>query len=156
MDVSTILSVLYFKFIIFHRFTRSCKSIASFERVVMVNERREIHYALDSKICEHSGSNEMDTHVDIYCLGKNFIPLYHTGEMCNVHAFSPEHVPDKDVRIDGGATLWFDHDFGSGYILVVHQALMFTDTLVNTLLNPNQIRKHGHSLCDALGINTVP
>ena len=70
----------------------------------MVNERREIHYASDSKIYVHSGSNEMDTHADTCCLGKKFIPLYHTGEMCNVHAISPEHVPVKDVKIGGGDT----------------------------------------------------
>ena len=36
--------------------------------------------------------NEMDYHADTCCLGKNFIPLYYTGKVCNVHAYSDIEV----------------------------------------------------------------
>jgi hypothetical protein len=90
----------------------------------------------------------MDTHTDMRCLGKNFVPLYYTGEVCNVHAYSDELDPIKDVQIGAGATHWTDPSSGSSYILEIHQALMFTESLEHSLINPNQIRLVGHNLCD--------
>ena len=55
-----------------------------------------------------------------------------------MHAFSPDHIPVKD----------FDPETGSGYILILYQVLMFTDRLEHTLISPNQVRTHGHSLCN--------
>ena len=46
--------------------------------------------------------NEMDSNADTCCLGKNFIPLYYTGEVCNVHAYSDTIAPIKDVQIGVG------------------------------------------------------
>jgi len=142
---------------------RGCMSIASFERTVMANTRREVHYASDQGMKTHFSTCELDSHTDTCCLGKNFIPLYYTdGEVCDVHAFSPNHTPISNLKIGGGATLWFDPETGADYILVVNQALMFTATLDHTLLNPNQIWMDGHSLCDdpwgqhrSLGIKTT-
>ena len=86
---------------------------------------------------------------DTCCLGRNFAPLYYTGQTCNVHGFTPQREPVENIsRIGGGATLWFDKNGGQGYIIVMHQALMFVDQLDHTLLNPDQIRHEGHSLCD--------
>ena len=82
-----ILMLLCYGLISCNTCSRTSKSISSLERVVMVSERREIYYVSDSVINQYSGSNEMDSHTDTCCLGKNFIPLYYTGEVCNVHAF---------------------------------------------------------------------
>ena len=45
--------------------------------------------------------------------------------------------PIKDIPIGTGATLWTYPATGANYILELHQALMFTDTLEHSLLNPN-------------------
>jgi hypothetical protein len=65
--------------------------------------------------------------------------MYYTGEVRNVHAYSDELDAINDVQIRAGATLWTDPSSGSTYILEIHQALMFTDSLEHSLLNPNQI-----------------
>ena len=52
--------------------------------------------------------NEMDSHANTFCLGKNFIPLYYTGEVCNVHAYSDTIATIKDVQIGAGVTVWTD------------------------------------------------
>ena len=92
----------------------------------------------------------MDSHADKCCLGKNFIPLYYTGKVCNVHAYSDTIALIKDVQIGAGATVWTDQINCAEYILEIYHALMFTETLKHCLLNPNQIRYDGHSLCDYL------
>jgi hypothetical protein len=110
--------------------------------------KRQIHYTDKTSVQEHVSSNEMDTHANTCCLGKNFVPLYYTGEVCNVHAYSDELDAIKDVPIGAGATLWTNPKSGNHYILEFHQALMFTDSLAHSLINPNHIRYDGHSLCD--------
>ena len=92
--------------------------------------------------------NEMDSHAYTFCLGNNFIDLYYTGKVCNVHAYYNTIAPIKDVQIGVGETVWTDQLNGAECILEIHQALMITETLKNSLLNPNQIRYDGHSLCD--------
>ena len=82
------------------------------------------------------------------CLGKNFIPPYYTGEVCNVYAYSDTIAPIKYVQIGTGATVWTYQLNGADYILEIHQALMFTETLKHSLLNQNQIRYDRHSLCN--------
>jgi hypothetical protein len=110
--------------------------------------KRKIHYAGKHDVAAHQSSNEMDSHADTCCLGKNFVPLYYRGEVCNVHAYSDELEAIKDVQIGAGATFWTDPNTGARHILEIHQAMMFTDSLELSLLNPNQIRYEGHSLCD--------
>ena len=92
--------------------------------------------------------NEMDSHADTCCLRKNLTPLYYTGEVCNVHTYSDTIAPIKDVQIGAGATLCTDQLNGADYILEVHQALIFTETLKHYLINPKQIIYDRHSLCD--------
>lgn len=127
---------------------RSCLSIASVRRKVSATNQERVVMTSDTNIRHYSGTCELDSHADTCVLGKNFVPLYYTGEVCDVHAFSPDHTPVSNVRIGGGATLWFDPTNGAGYIIVINQALMFTDSLEHSLLNPNQIRLNGHSLCE--------
>jgi hypothetical protein len=109
---------------------------------------RKIHYAGKHDVTAHQSSNEMDSHAGTCCLGKNFVPLYYTVEVCNVHAYSDKLEAIKDVQIGAGVTLLTDPNTGAWYILEIHQALMFTDLLEHSLFNPNQIGYKGHSLCD--------
>jgi hypothetical protein len=128
--------------------SRYIRSIHSGTRREILSMKRRIHYAGKHDVAAHQSSNELDSHANTCCLGKNFVPLYYTGEVCNVHAYSDELEAIKDVQIGTGATLWTDSNTGSRYILESHQALMFTDLLEHSLLNPNQIRYEGHSLCN--------
>ena len=81
--------------------------------------------------------NEMDSHADTCCLGKNFIPVYYNVRVCTVHAYSTTIAPIKDVHIGAEATVWTDQLNGAEYILEVYQAIMFTETLKHYILNPN-------------------
>ena len=110
--------------------------------------KRKIAYLSNTVIAANIALNEMDSHADTCCLGKNLTPLYYTGEVCNVHAYSDTIAPIKDVQIGEGATVLTDKLNGAEYILDIHQALMFTETLKHSLLNPNQIRYDRHSLCN--------
>ena len=110
--------------------------------------KHKIAYSSNTVTVSSIALNEMDSHANTCCLGGNFIPLYCTGEVCNVHDYSDTIAPIKDVQIGVGATVWTDQINGAEYILEIHYALMFTETLKNSLLNPNQIRYDGHSLCD--------
>jgi hypothetical protein len=91
----------------------------------------------------------MDTHADTCCLDNFFVPLLNTGEeMYKVHAYSDAMDPIKDIPIGTSATLWTNSATGASYIIKLHEALMFTNTLKHSLLNPNQIQQDGHSICD--------
>jgi hypothetical protein len=127
---------------------RYIRSIHSGRRREIGSTKRKIYYTSQASTSEHVSTNEMDTHADTCCLGKNFVPLYYTGEVCNVHAYSDELDAIKDVQIGAGATHWTDPSSGFSYILEIHQALMFTESLEHSLINQNQIRFDGHSLCD--------
>ena len=98
--------------------------------------------------------NKIDSHADTCCLGKNFILLYYTGEVCNVHAYSDTIASIKDVYIGAGTTVWTEQLNGAEYILEVHQSLLFTETLKHSLLKPNQIRYT--TSATTLGIITAP
>ena len=110
--------------------------------------KRKISYSSNTVTVANIALNEMDSHVDTCWLGKNFIPLYYNGEVCNVHAYSDTIAPIKDVQIGAGATVWTDQLDGAEYILEIHQAIMYIETLKHPLLNPNQIIYEDHSLCN--------
>jgi hypothetical protein len=76
------------------------------------------------------------------------MPVYFTGELCEVSPFSSEYTTMADVPVASAATAWDDPDTGQTTILVFHQGLWFGDKLENSLINPNQCRMHGIELCD--------
>ena len=94
------------------------------------------------------GSCEIDNHADTCCLGSNFIPLYFTGETCDVTPYSDEYEPAKDIPICTGATAYRNMETGAVTVLIVHQALWFGNKLKHSLINPNQIRANGFGLSD--------
>ena len=53
-----------------------------------------------------------------------------------------------DVPVCSGVTAWDDPESNLTVLLVIHEALWFGTRLPNSLLNPNQCRANGLSLCD--------
>jgi hypothetical protein len=98
---------------------RYIHSIHSRRRREISSTKRKIHYTSQAYTSEHVSTNEMDMHADTCCLGKHSVPLYYTGEVCNVHAYSDELDAIKDVQIGAGATHWTDPSSGSSYILEI-------------------------------------
>jgi hypothetical protein len=87
-----------------------------------------------------AGDNEMDTHADTCVLGRNFGPLHFTGRVCNVQPYNSAYTPVADVPIISGATAFDCLSTFQTIILFVNEGLDFTDSLDNSLLNPNQLR----------------
>jgi hypothetical protein len=85
---------------------------------------------------------------DACCFGANFTPLYFTGQVCDITPFSDEHNSMTDAEVCGAATAWDDPIMGHASILKLHQGLWFGPKLPNSLINPNQCRMFGMSLCD--------
>ena len=94
------------------------------------------------------GKCEMDTHADTCCAGANCIPLYFTGEVCEVAGFTPDVGRIKDVPVATVCTVWTSPETGLEYLLIMAQVLWFGTKLENSLINPNQMRYHGMRVSD--------
>ncbi|GFH48949.1 hypothetical protein CTEN210_05425 [Chaetoceros tenuissimus] len=90
---------------------------------------------------------EMDNHADTHCFGKNFIILEYTRQQCSVAPFLAEYDETQNVDIVTGATA-VDLEDGSTIVCVFGQGLWFGDRMEKSLINPNQCRHYGVSLCD--------
>ena len=93
------------------------------------------------------GNNEADSNADTCCLGTNFTVISYTNRTADVYPYDEAYEPITSVPIVSGATV-FHHPSGQSYILVVNEALFYGTKLKHTLLNPNQIRHHGHGFWD--------
>jgi len=114
--------------------------------------RREIgsastHRNQDMPDTQQVGECEMDSHADTCCLGSNFIPIYFTGKICDVAPFLSDLPNQEGIPICSGATA-FENANGCTYVLIINEALWFGDQMKNSLINPNQVRAFGISLCD--------
>ena len=87
----------------------------------------------------YKASNELDNNTDTCCLGSNCVPIYFTGDECEVMPYSSDYEPIKHIPIVQGATAYDDENTGETIILIYNQ---------NTLTNPNQLREYGHGVCD--------
>lgn len=90
---------------------------------------------------------EMDNHADTHCFSNNFIILDYTRQKCSVAPFLAEYDETTNVDIVTGATA-VDLEDGSTIVLVFGQGLWFGDRMEKSLINPNQCRHYGVSLCD--------
>lgn len=90
---------------------------------------------------------EIDNHADTHCFGKNFRPLHWADMTCSVSPFLSEYSSTQDIEICTAATAWTD-DNGAVFILVFGQGLWFGDRMDRSLINPNQCRAFGISVCD--------
>jgi hypothetical protein len=116
-------------------------------RVIAKLARQSIQSAT-STIANTIARSEIDNHADTCCFGANFTALYFTGQVCNVTPFLDEYDSMTNVEVCGAATAWDDPITGHASILEFHQGLWFGPKLPNSLINPNQCRMFGMSLCD--------
>ena len=89
----------------------------------------------------------MDNHADTHCLGKNCRPISFTSEECSVAPFLSEYSEVTNVPIGTGATA-YTLTSGEVIILLFGQGLWFGNRMERTLINPNQCRAYGVSICD--------
>ncbi|KAI2498699.1 Reverse transcriptase (RNA-dependent DNA polymerase) [Fragilaria crotonensis] len=71
-----------------------------------------------------------------------------TGEYCTVAPFSSDYAPKQDIPIAKCATTYTCPTSGASLILVADQVLWFGNDLHCSLINPHQLRAHGHGVCD--------
>ena len=102
----------------------------------------------DQTFSDYSSTTEIDNHADTCCFGKNFIPLYFTGQVCEVQPFLDEYESVHNVEVCSAATAFDDSETGATVILVFNQGLWFGSKMSHSLINPNQCRSFGISLCD--------
>jgi len=116
---------------------------SSVRRIVSMTEQ----IPNSTKIGEY-GRNELDTHADTCCAGSNWRLMEYTGETCQVSPFLESYDATNDVPIAKCGTVWTSDVTGQEYLLVGDQMLWFGDRLGHSLLNPNQMRMFGLSVCD--------
>jgi len=91
--------------------------------------------------------SEIDNHADATCFGKNFRVISFTSEVCSVSPYLSEYNSVNDIPICKVATA-VELDTGETIILQFGQGLWFGDRLNHSLINPNQCRSYGISVCD--------
>ena len=90
---------------------------------------------------------EIDNHADTHCFGSNFRPLFWNDIQCSVSPFLDEFGSTENVDICCGATAWTAPS-GETLLLIFGQGLWFGNRMDKSLINPNQCRAFGISLCD--------
>jgi hypothetical protein len=91
---------------------------------------------------------EIDNHADTTCAGRNCRIESYTTYECTVSPFLEEYQEQQNVRICTALTAAVVPSTGETVILRLGQCLDFHDKLPKTLLNPNQLRAFGISICD--------
>ena len=64
---------------------------------------------------------ELDSHDDTTCLGSTFVPIYFTGEECDVSPYLSEYEPMKGIKIASAVTAYDNEDTGETVIINVNQ-----------------------------------
>ena len=105
-------------------------------------------HVLDDVPAGTDGSNELDTHAEAAALGANWRVLDTNGELVDVSGFSNELSTLTNIPIVRAGSVYLDPATGAEYLLVIDQAMYFGSRMSHSLINPNQIRHYGHSLCD--------
>jgi hypothetical protein len=86
---------------------------------------------------------ELDSHADTCVAGSNFVALYEPSRFVNVHGYSPELAPIKDIPITTVGTTWVNPANGQAHLLIIHEYIYFGTRLNHSLLCPNQMRHNG-------------
>ncbi len=98
----------------------------------------------------NDGSNlrwELDSHADTCVAGSNTVLLGEHERMVRVRAFNPKYGT-LTCKLGTVGTVWTDPVDSQSYLLVIHQALYFGDTMRHSLLTPNQMRCQGVTVDD--------
>jgi hypothetical protein len=120
--------------------------ITSGRRVAQVQQQQS--EILMDTIPGQMARNELDTRADTICAGANFRCIRLTGMVCQVQGFHKSFDAIPNIPVATVATVWDDPSTGMSYILIIHQALYFGAQLDHSLINVNQIRVTGISVCD--------
>ena len=91
---------------------------------------------------------ELDSHADTTCLGTTFVPIYYTGEECEVAPYLSEYDTMKGIQVVTAVSAYDNEDTGETIILQINQGLYFGERMEESLINPNQVRSHGLYLND--------
>jgi hypothetical protein len=95
------------------------------------------------------GKHEMDTRTDTFVAGANFLACKFNWTTCEVIPFSSEYeATTKGIPIVSATTAWTNEQTGEMVILYFHQILWYGKRMQQSLLNPNQLRHYGQSVCD--------
>ena len=120
--------------------------VTSMRRNIHALKKRKLHSAhvSNSTTPGTQARTELDTRADTSCSGINFWLHELTGQTCIVAPFSASYEPMTDIQIATCLTAYTD-DYGRTWILVFHEVLWFGSSMDHSLVNPNQIRKRGHT-----------
>ena len=91
---------------------------------------------------------ELDSHADTCVAGANFALYAETGEKVMVSPFSREYVALPDIPVGTVMTVYDDPRDGQSYLLVIHEALYFSDRMSHALICPNQLQSFGIKVHD--------
>ena len=89
------------------------------------------------------GKLDMDSHADTNVAGANCCILSYTGKECDVSPYREDYEAIQNVPIVTAATAWQSPHTGQVYVLVLHESLWMGDDMIDTLVNPNQMRHFG-------------
>jgi len=120
-----------------------CKITTSNRRLIKQVKRHKPR----SDRCIDTLPSEIDNHADTACFGKNFRVISFTSEVFSVSPYLSEYDSITNIPICTAATA-VDMDSGETIILKFGQGLWFGDRLNHSLINPNQCRSYGISVCD--------
>jgi len=85
---------------------------------------------------------ELDSHADTVCAGRGFVQFEQPDRFVDVHPYSEEYDPIKNIPITTAATVWTSEK-GDSFLLLFPEALFFGDRLKQSLICPNQLRANG-------------
>ena len=91
---------------------------------------------------------EIDNHADTGVAGPNFRVIEATGESADVVPYNDGYEARTDIPIVTTATAWTNPESGETLVLDFNQLLWFGNDMKNSLINPNQLRHFGRSVCD--------
>ena len=118
------------------------------DRVVCITQSRKLSQVGHVEYLKHNRT-DLDSHADnTCCAGHNCRLVSLSGRHVNVAAFMNDIEVKKNVQIGTVETAYDCPTTGVVYLLTIHEALYFGDSMHCTLLCPNQLRMHGIEVQD--------
>jgi hypothetical protein len=74
------------------------------------------------------------------CAGINCQPISFTGQHCQAYGFHDDLTLINDVPIATVATVWSNPNTGKSFIVIIHEALYFGDSMDHLSVNSNQLQ----------------
>ena len=109
---------------------------------------RSLRHVSDSMLDDMSGHlaaadrSELDSHADTCVAGSNCVTISTTGEQVTVKGFNHKSKV-HNIPIGTVATAVDSSETGETFLLIINEALIFTNTMEYTLLATTQLRHNG-------------